>query len=41
MGDVFLQPMRDKLGLERAPVSIIYGILPAVTLATGEEFVFE
>jgi hypothetical protein len=36
MGDVFLRPMMDRLNSSRGPVSTIYGILPAITLATGE-----
>ena len=35
MGEVFLQPMMDRLNSERGPVSTIFGILPAITLATG------
>ncbi len=35
MGDVFLQPMMDRLNSNRGPVSTIFGILPAITLATG------
>jgi hypothetical protein len=38
MGDVFLQPMMDRLNSNRGPVSFIFGILPAITLSTGEEF---
>ncbi|CAF4084754.1 unnamed protein product [Rotaria sp. Silwood2] len=38
MGDVFLRPMMDNLKKTRGPVSTIFGILPAITLATGEEF---
>jgi hypothetical protein len=46
MGDVFLRPMMDRLNSRRGPVSTIFGILPAITLATGrkvfdkEEFFF-
>lgn len=36
MGEVFLNPMMVKLDQLRGPVSIIFGMLPAVTLATGE-----
>jgi hypothetical protein len=35
MGDVFLRPMMDRLESNRGPVSTIFSILPAVTLATG------
>ncbi|CAF4465550.1 unnamed protein product [Rotaria socialis] len=35
MGDVFLRPMMDNLNKTRGPVSTIFGILPAITLATG------
>ncbi|CAF3517299.1 unnamed protein product [Rotaria sp. Silwood1] len=35
MGDVFLRPMMDNLKKTRGPVSTIFGILPAITLATG------
>ncbi|CAF1421251.1 unnamed protein product [Rotaria magnacalcarata] len=35
MGDVFLHPMMDNLHKARGPVSTIFGILPAITLATG------
>ncbi|CAF2772303.1 unnamed protein product [Rotaria sp. Silwood2] len=35
MGDVFLRPMMDNLHKTRGPVSTIFGILPAITLATG------
>ena len=38
MGDVFLQPMMQQLNKERGPVGTIFGILPAVTLATGKEW---
>lgn len=37
MGDVFLQPMMEQLNKVRGPVSTIFGMLPAVTLATGNE----
>ena len=36
MGDVFLKPMMEKLNKERGPVSTIYSILPAITLASGK-----
>ncbi|CAF3579985.1 unnamed protein product [Rotaria sp. Silwood1] len=32
MGQVFLEPMRTKLSLDRASVSIVFSILPAITL---------
>ncbi|CAF1212296.1 unnamed protein product [Rotaria sordida] len=35
MGDVFLRPMMENLNKTRGPVSTIFGILPAITLATG------
>ncbi|CAF3917177.1 unnamed protein product [Rotaria sordida] len=35
MGQVFLEPMRKELSLDRASVSSIFGILPAVTLGAG------
>ncbi|CAF1402437.1 unnamed protein product [Rotaria sp. Silwood1] len=35
MGQVFLEPMRKELSLDRASVSTIFGILPAVTLGAG------
>ncbi|CAF1525281.1 unnamed protein product, partial [Rotaria sordida] len=35
MGDVFLRPMMDNLNKTRGPVSTIFGILPAITQATG------
>jgi hypothetical protein len=35
MGDVFLQPMMEKLNSNRAAVSGIFGILPAITLGVG------
>ncbi|CAF2044640.1 unnamed protein product [Rotaria magnacalcarata] len=35
MGLVFLDPMRAQLSLDRASVSAIFGILPAVTLGAG------
>jgi hypothetical protein len=38
MGDVFLRPMMDKLNSGRGRVATIFGILPAVTLATGKSF---
>jgi hypothetical protein len=37
MGDVFLRPMMDRLNSTRGPVSVIFGILPAITLGTGEK----
>ncbi len=40
MGDVFLRPMMDKLDRKRGPVSTIFGILPAITLATGKQIGF-
>lgn len=36
MGQVFLEPMRKELSLNRAPVSTIFSILPAVTLGAGQ-----
>lgn len=36
MGDVFLQPMMQRLNKGRGWVSAIFGILPAITLATGK-----
>ena len=41
MGDVFLRPMMDNLHRTRGPVSTIFGILPAITLATGKYFLFD
>ncbi|CAF2926047.1 unnamed protein product [Rotaria sp. Silwood2] len=38
MGQTFLEPMRNKLGLDRASVSTIFSILPAVTLGAGLGF---
>ncbi|CAF4676918.1 unnamed protein product [Rotaria sp. Silwood1] len=35
MGQTFLEPMRNKLGPDRASVSTIFSILPAVTLGAG------
>ncbi|CAF3952005.1 unnamed protein product [Rotaria sordida] len=35
LGEVFLRPMMDNLNKTRGPVSTIFGILPAITLATG------
>ncbi|CAF3700446.1 unnamed protein product [Rotaria sordida] len=35
MSQTFLDPMRTKLALDRASVSAIFGILPAVTLGAG------
>ncbi|UJR13350.1 hypothetical protein I4U23_000368 [Adineta vaga] len=35
MGDIYLQPMMNRLGEGRGKVSTIYGILPAVTLGAG------
>ncbi|CAF3709834.1 unnamed protein product [Rotaria sp. Silwood1] len=35
MGQVFLEPMRTKLSLDRASVSIVFSILPAITLGAG------
>lgn len=35
MGDVFLRPMMENLNTTRGPVSVIFGLLPAITLATG------
>lgn len=37
LGDIYLEPMMHKLKEGRGPVSVIYGIVPAVTLATGEK----
>lgn len=37
MGDVFLQPMMNNLDKKQDTVSVIFGILPAVTLATGKK----
>ncbi|CAF3606254.1 unnamed protein product [Rotaria sp. Silwood1] len=36
MGQVFLEPMRTKLSLDRASVSIVFSILPAITLGAGK-----
>ena len=36
MGDVFLRPMIDDLKKSRGSVSTIFGLLPAITLATGK-----
>lgn len=41
MGDVFLRPMMDNLNKSRGSVSAIFGILPAVTLATGFSLPYE
>ncbi len=41
MGDVFLRPMLDRLNSKRGPVSTIFSILPAITLATGRRFFFK
>ncbi|CAF2745769.1 unnamed protein product [Rotaria sp. Silwood2] len=38
MGQVFLEPMRTKLSLDRASVSSIFSILPAITLGAGLGF---
>lgn len=35
MGDVFLHPIKDRLGAGRGAVSTIFSILPAITLASG------
>ncbi|CAF1062959.1 unnamed protein product [Rotaria sordida] len=35
MGQTFLEPMRTKLALDRASISTIFSILPAVTLGAG------
>jgi len=36
MGQVFLEPMMTKLSSNRASVSAIFSILPAVTLGAGQ-----
>lgn len=35
MGEIFLHPMITELKKNRGPVSAIFGILPAITLASG------
>jgi hypothetical protein len=40
MGEVFLHPMMAELNDTRGPVSTTWGILPAVTLATGKNLFF-
>ncbi|CAF5047060.1 unnamed protein product, partial [Rotaria sp. Silwood1] len=41
MGDLFLRPMIENLNKPRGSVSTIFGILPAITLVTGEQLFFQ
>lgn len=36
MGQAFLEPMRETLKGDRASVSTIFSILPAITLGAGQ-----
>jgi len=41
MAEIFFEPMKETLHLERSYVSAIFSILPAVTLGAGQIFVLQ
>jgi hypothetical protein len=40
MGDIFLHPIMSRLKEGRGTVSVIWGLLPALTLMSGKRLVF-